>query len=60
MIINLVVLPEIAEPVPSKGRNLRVCFGFASQPLRSSQRRTGVNVSYNVLLAIILHFGFVC
>ena len=27
----------IAEPVPSKARNLRVCFGFASQPLRSSQ-----------------------
>ncbi len=29
---------EIAEPVPSKARNLAyVCFGFASQPLRSSQ-----------------------
>ena len=27
----------IAELVPSKARNLRVCFGFASQPLRSSQ-----------------------
>ena len=29
---NLIVWVEIAEPVPSKARNLRVCFGFASQP----------------------------
>jgi hypothetical protein len=27
----------IAEPVPSEVRNLRVCFGYASQLLRSSQ-----------------------
>jgi hypothetical protein len=24
---------KIAEPVPSEARNLRVCFGYASQPL---------------------------
>jgi len=28
---------EIAELVPSEARNLRVCFGFASQPFHSSQ-----------------------
>ncbi len=28
---------EIAEPVPNEVRNLRVCVGFASQPLRSSR-----------------------
>jgi len=28
-------LLKIAEPVPSKVRNLRVCFGFASQPQKS-------------------------
>jgi len=27
----------IAEPVPNEVRNLLVCFGVASQPLRSSQ-----------------------
>jgi hypothetical protein len=31
------LLLGIAEPVPSKARNLRVCFGYASQPLHSSQ-----------------------
>jgi len=30
---------EIAEPVPNKVRNLRVCHGFASQPFHSSQRQ---------------------
>jgi hypothetical protein len=34
---NLVYL-GIVEFVPSKARNLWVCFGFASQPFHSSQR----------------------
>jgi hypothetical protein len=31
------VHPEIAKPLPSKARNLRVSFGLASQPFYSSQ-----------------------
>jgi hypothetical protein len=43
---------EIAEPVPSKARNPRVCFGFASQPLLLLATTYWGNVNYYVLLLI--------
>ncbi len=36
---------EITEPVPSETRNLRVCFGFASQPQKRSSQRQKRNKS---------------